>query len=152
MPGRGLRSGKSVRAVSPFAIRLEFGTKTADSAHYKSKALNCRPFGKADEDMKQLMAVAVIALAGLASGNATAQAFQGNARFLMVQYEGGDLPPVPIAAVYNVNGVNYPVDYDRGLWGRNAYGVWVVIGFIEFTPDGVFAVSGGVRYPAIRVE
>ena len=62
------------------------------------------------------------------------------------------MPPVPIAAIYNVNGVNYPVDYNRRIWGRNAYGVWVVAGYIESGPYGDIAVRGNQRFPATRVE
>jgi len=101
--------------------------------------------------MKTLIAATVIALVGLTGSAATAQTLPGNARLLTIQYTQ-DLPPVPVAAVYNVNGVNYPVDYNRRIWGRNAYGVWSVIGFIESTPYGDVAVSGGRRYPATRVE
>jgi len=100
--------------------------------------------------MKRLIAVAVIVLAGL-TGNATAQTLQGDVRLFTIQYDG-DMPAVPIAAVYNINGVNYPVDYNRRIWGRNAYGVWVVTGFIQSTPYGDVAVSGGMRYPATRVQ
>lgn len=101
--------------------------------------------------MKRLMAIVVIALAGLTSASAVAQTLRGNVRLLTVQYNQ-DMPPVPIAAVYDINGGNYPVDYNRRIWSRNAYGVWFVIGFIQTREYGEVAVLRGRIFPATRVE
>jgi hypothetical protein len=106
---------------------------------------------KADADMKRLITVVLIALAGLTC-SATAQTFQGNVPLLAIQYAREDVPPVRVEAVYSINGVNYPVDYNRRIWGRSAYGRWEVIGRIESKPYGDIAITGFGRYPATRVE
>jgi hypothetical protein len=59
--------------------------------------------------MKKLTMMTLLVLAGLTAGRAPAQVIQPN--YLRIQYPGSDLPPVAVMAVYQVNGINYPVDY-----------------------------------------
>src|SRR5271169_6149295 len=55
--------------------------------------------------------------------------------------------------VYQINGVNYPVDDSGWVWA-NPYGSWVVVGHILATPNGPIALmhAGGQRYRAVRVR
>lgn len=62
-------------------------------------------------------------------------------------------PPVAVAAIYLVNGVNYPVDYAGGIWPHDAWGAWFVIGHIEHTAYGDIAVrNDGMRFAALWVR
>jgi hypothetical protein len=105
--------------------------------------------------MKKLAALTMLAIAGVTlAGTASAEAVQGPDYRRLVQYSAPDSPPVATAAVYLVRGVNYPVDYQMRLWGRNmTTGEWLVIGRILPSPYGDVAVdSNGNRYPALRVQ
>jgi hypothetical protein len=95
--------------------------------------------------MKKLLVFALfVGMSLMAGRNASAQNVRP--RYQTIQYT---VPPVPIQAVCNVNGVNYPVDFGSHIWGRNDYDEWFVIGQIVATPNGYVAVRlDGVRFRA----
>lgn len=96
--------------------------------------------------MKKIVAVALLVAGSLMiTQKASAQDPQ-RGRYQTIQYT---LPPVPIRASCDVNSVDYPVDFNSRIWGRNAYDQWFVIGRIVATPVGYVAVRlDGVTFPA----
>ncbi|MGA7524464.1 MAG: hypothetical protein WBW84_18570 [Acidobacteriaceae bacterium] len=99
--------------------------------------------------MKRMMAtaMAMLVVAGfLSTESAEARTFT-QAHFLTVQ---STVPPVPIATVCDVNGVDYQVDYGNRVWAVNAYGYWLVIGRIVITPYGTTVAIrlDGRQFPA----
>ena len=97
--------------------------------------------------MKKIMAVVLLAAGSLLMTHTASAQVQRHVRYQTVQYT---LPPVPIQATCNVNGVLYPVDFSSRIWGRNAYNQWFVIGRIVATPGGYIAVGfNGFQFPAI---
>ncbi len=93
--------------------------------------------------MKKLMMFVPLVVAAMFTGTAAGQMRRDVPRFVRVQYG----PPVATHTC-TFNGVAYPVDQYENIWGRNAYGRWVVIGRIVCGPNGCFAVmADGERIP-----
>jgi hypothetical protein len=59
-----------------------------------------------------------------------------------------------IVAHYLINGITYPVDAQRRVWGRDLMtGQWFPNGTLVTTPYGEFATDeNGVTYAAVRVR
>jgi hypothetical protein len=83
--------------------------------------------------MKRLFAIVAIAAALFTSKIASAKPIATNSE---------------VISYCAVNGVTYPIDGGFNVWGRNAFGYWVIIGHLFATPNGWEVVSGGVTYGA----
>jgi hypothetical protein len=46
-------------------------------------------------------------------------------------------PPVPIMNLCEVNGVDYPIDFNHQIWDRNSCGQWAAIGRVLATTQTV---------------
>jgi hypothetical protein len=44
-----------------------------------------------------------------------------------------ETPPVPIMNLCEVNGVDYPIDFNHQIWDRNGCGQWAAIGRVLAT-------------------
>ncbi len=99
--------------------------------------------------MKRIFAVLVFAMFAVASFISGKEASAQPARpghYETVQYA---VPPVAVMIVCNVNGVDYPVDFNYRVWGVNGDGTWFVVGRIFATPAGSVAVANNrLRFSA----
>jgi hypothetical protein len=95
--------------------------------------------------MKKVLAIALWAAAGFLPPQ-SASPVPPPAHVRAIASSG---PPVMVMMVCNVNGINYPVDYARNIWGRLPLTEhWAVVGQLVFTTRGIMACRGGNYYPA----